>query len=139
MTQISQKRLRNDPELPRLRGSVREPRLMPRGDYDVQEYSFTLDQLLNFEGALDFGFPSSVPRSSLERHANMIFQKIKERDLQHVYNTAPRRKGFLASSTLASSATTFYPTLISLSKPTFSRFAGQCPEELIFTSTPVET
>ncbi|KAK4451676.1 Metallo-dependent hydrolase [Podospora aff. communis PSN243] len=95
MNNICQKRLRNDPELPRLRGSIREPRLMPRGDYgDVQEYSLTRNQLLKFEGALDFGFTSRVRSSSSERHANMIFQKIKDRDLQQVYNTAPWRKGY---------------------------------------------
>lgn len=95
LNKIAEKRLREDPERPRLRSKSKSPRLLPKGDYeDVGAYKSARDQVLKFEGALAFDYNCKIWASQTERRANEIMLKVRESDIKEVYEAAPPRKGY---------------------------------------------
>jgi hypothetical protein len=95
LNDIAGKRLRGDPEKPRLRSKSKSPRLLPNGDYeDVAAYKAAREQVLKFEGALSYDYNCRISASQTERLANVILLKVRERDIKDVYEAAPPRRGY---------------------------------------------
>lgn len=95
---VAGKRLRRDANattLPRVRGRVKSPGLLPNGAYDdVESYNAMRDHVTRFENALSFDYDLTVSASPDERRANVILQRVREHDIRNIYETAPPRRGY---------------------------------------------
>ena len=95
LNDVAGKRLRRDPTARGLRSKSKSPRLLPKGDYeDVDAYKAARDQVQKFEGALAFDYSCKIWATPLEKLANAILLKVRERDIKDVYEAAPPRKGY---------------------------------------------
>jgi len=95
LNEVAGRRLRRDPQMPLLRSKSKSPRLRPKGDYeDAEAYQAVRDQIMRFEGALSFDYNCRVLASQVERQANLVLLKVRERDIKLVYEAAEPRKGY---------------------------------------------
>ncbi|KAK1759589.1 putative adenosine amp deaminase protein [Echria macrotheca] len=96
LNEVAAKRLRDDPNAPRLRSKSKSPRLLPDGAAfeTVEAYNEARSRVLRFEGALSFDHHCTVWASALEKEAGRILLLVRERDIKRIYEAAPPRRGY---------------------------------------------